>query len=61
MTFVVQQETMKAHAAILCARSEVFERELNAGLKESKSKEIWQRSRKRSRNRSRCKWTTKWI
>jgi len=40
VTFVVQGETMKAHSPILCARSEVFEKELTAGLRESTSKEI---------------------
>lgn len=39
VTFVVQGETMKAHSPILCARSEVFEKELTAGLRESTSKD----------------------
>lgn len=39
VTFLVQGENIKAHAAILCARSEVFEKQLTAGLRESTSKE----------------------
>jgi len=40
VTFRVQGESIKAHSAILCARSEVFEKQLTAGLRESSSKEI---------------------
>ena len=42
VTFFVQGETIKAHSPILCARSEVFEKELTAGLKESTSKDGWE-------------------
>lgn len=40
ITFIVQGESLKAHSQILCARSEVFETQLNSGLRESLSKEI---------------------
>lgn len=40
VTFNVQGEVIKAHSPILCARSEVFEKQLTAGLRESTSKEI---------------------
>jgi len=40
VTFSIEGHQIKAHSAILCARSEVFERELNCGLQESMSREI---------------------
>ncbi|CAE7026923.1 BPM1, partial [Symbiodinium sp. CCMP2456] len=38
--FVVQGERIKAHSQVLCARSEVFEKQLTTGMKESVSKMI---------------------
>ena len=38
--FVFQDEVIPAHAPILCARSEVFQKLLSAGMQESVSKEI---------------------
>ena len=38
--FVFQDEVIPAHSPILCARSEVFQKQLSAGLQESVSKEI---------------------
>ncbi|CAL1154348.1 unnamed protein product [Cladocopium goreaui] len=40
VTFLVQGERVPAHSQILAARSSVFERQLNSGMKESISKEI---------------------
>lgn len=40
VTFLVNGEIIKAHSPILCARSEVFEKQLTTGLRESTSKEI---------------------
>lgn len=40
VTFMVDGQQIKAHSQILCARSEVFDRELNCGLKESVSWEV---------------------
>ena len=39
VTFVVQGERVPAHSQILAARSSVFERQLNSGMKESISKD----------------------
>lgn len=40
VTFLVQGERIPAHSQILCARSQVLERQLYSGMKESISKEI---------------------
>jgi len=40
VTILVDGETIKAHSQILCSRSEVFDRLLNGGMRESASKEI---------------------
>jgi speckle-type POZ protein len=40
VTFIVDGQHIKAHSPILCARSEVFDKQLNCGLSESVSKEI---------------------
>merc|ERR1712139_143049 len=40
IVFVVEDQRIKAHSQILCARSEVFDRELNCGMRESTSREI---------------------
>merc|ERR1712083_813673 len=40
VTFIVEGVHMKAHSQILCARSEVFDRQLNGGMRESVSKEV---------------------
>mmetsp|Transcript_93653 Transcript_93653/g.171654 ORF Transcript_93653/g.171654 Transcript_93653/m.171654 type:complete len:541 (-) Transcript_93653:33-1655(-) len=40
VTFVVGGERIQAHAAILCVRSEVFDKELGCGMRESTRKEI---------------------
>jgi len=40
VTFVVEGELIKAHSLILCARSDVFERQLQCGMRESLSKEV---------------------
>lgn len=40
VTFIIEGEHIKAHSAILCARSEVFKIQLNSGMRESVSKEI---------------------
>lgn len=40
VTFIVEGEAIKAHSLILCCRSEVFDRQLNGGLRESVSREI---------------------
>jgi hypothetical protein len=40
VTFVVDDEHVRAHAQILCARSEVFDKLLSCGMQESVSKEI---------------------
>lgn len=40
VTFIVGGETIKAHSQILCARSEVFERQFNGSLRESVTKEV---------------------
>lgn len=41
VTFMVRSETIKAHACVLAARSEVFDRELHCGMRESRSKEVF--------------------
>ena len=38
--FVFRDEVIRAHAQILCARSEVFRKQLSAGMQKSISKEI---------------------
>ena len=38
--FMVQEEVIQAHSQVLCARSEVFSKQLTAGLQESVSKVI---------------------
>jgi len=40
VTILVDGESIKAHSPILCARSEVFDKLLNGGMRESVSKEI---------------------
>jgi len=40
VTFIVEGERIKAHSVILCARSEVFDRELNCGMQEALTKEV---------------------
>merc|ERR1712007_3714 len=40
VTFIVDKESIKAHSQILCARSEVFDRQLNSGMREAASREI---------------------
>merc|ERR1711874_882731 len=40
VTFCVKGEAIKAHTQVLCCRSEVFERQLHGGMRESVSKEI---------------------
>jgi speckle-type POZ protein len=40
VTFIVDKEPIRAHSQILCARSEVFDRQLNIGMRESASREI---------------------
>jgi len=40
ITFLVEDETIRAHAAVLCARSEVFEKLLSGSMKESVSREV---------------------
>ena len=40
MRFTVQGEVIPAHSQILCARSEVFQKQLTAGMQESVTKEI---------------------
>lgn len=40
VTFIVEGRCLKAHSQILCARSEVLERQLHSGMRESVSKEI---------------------
>mmetsp|Transcript_105673 Transcript_105673/g.187913 ORF Transcript_105673/g.187913 Transcript_105673/m.187913 type:complete len:519 (+) Transcript_105673:119-1675(+) len=40
VTFLVKGERMEAHSQILAARSEVFERQLQSGMRESVSKEV---------------------
>ncbi|CAE7733865.1 BPM1 [Symbiodinium sp. CCMP2456] len=40
ITFMVQDEVIHAHSQILCARSEVFSKQLTAGMQESLSKAI---------------------
>mmetsp|Transcript_64032 Transcript_64032/g.111557 ORF Transcript_64032/g.111557 Transcript_64032/m.111557 type:complete len:515 (-) Transcript_64032:160-1704(-) len=41
VTFKVKGEPIKAHACVLAARSEVFDRELHSGMRESKSREVF--------------------
>jgi len=38
--FLVDEETINAHSLILCTRSEVFDKLLNGGMRESASKEV---------------------
>lgn len=40
MQFMVQEEVIQAHSQVLCARSEVFRKQLTAGMQESVSKVI---------------------
>eukprot|EP00931_Biecheleriopsis_adriatica_P064105 TRINITY_DN38948_c0_g1_i2.p1 TRINITY_DN38948_c0_g1~~TRINITY_DN38948_c0_g1_i2.p1 ORF type:complete len:520 (+),score=78.09 TRINITY_DN38948_c0_g1_i2:65-1561(+) len=40
VTFLVQGHAIKAHSQILSARSEVFDREFNCGMRESVSREV---------------------
>jgi len=40
VSFLVRGEKLKAHAVILCARSEVFHKQLTCGMAESVSREI---------------------